>query len=125
MPLSHDSTHSQPTAPPFPAARAAIREAGVGGFDVLHPNTAEVHPDRSEGIASWLIDTNFNEESSFVYHADFLRTYDPCKSLKSTLKAEIIEEAWATLNSDTSRPFLEPTTGRIAVKSINNLGMRC
>ena len=31
-------------------------------------------------------------------------------------------EAWATLHSDTSRPFDKPTNGRIAVKVINHLG---
>lgn len=39
-----------------------------------------------------------------------------------TLKAEIVPDAWATLNSDTSRPFDKPTSGRIAVKVINHLG---
>ena len=39
-----------------------------------------------------------------------------------TLKAEIDPEAWATLNSDTSRPFEKPKSGRIAVKVINHLG---
>ena len=47
---------------------------------------------------------------------------DPYKSLKKTLKAEINEETWATLNSDTSRPFDKPPSGRIAVKVINHLG---
>jgi adenine-specific DNA-methyltransferase len=32
------------------------------------------------------------------------------------------EEAWATLNSDTSRPFDKPKSGHIAVKVINHLG---
>ncbi|NJL18960.1 MAG: hypothetical protein HC901_01220 [Bdellovibrionaceae bacterium] len=31
-------------------------------------------------------------------------------------------DAWASLNSDTSRPFDKPSTGRIAVKVINHLG---
>jgi adenine-specific DNA-methyltransferase len=31
-------------------------------------------------------------------------------------------DAWATLNSDTSRPFEKPKGGRIAVKVINHLG---
>jgi adenine-specific DNA-methyltransferase len=31
-------------------------------------------------------------------------------------------EAWATLRSDTSRPFDKPSSGRIAVKVINHLG---
>ena len=47
---------------------------------------------------------------------------DPYKALKTTLKAEIDEEAWATLNSDVSRPFVKPESGRIAVKVINHLG---
>ena len=41
---------------------------------------------------------------------------------KTTLKAEIDEDAWAALHSDTSRPFDKPTSGRIAVKVINHLG---
>ena len=47
---------------------------------------------------------------------------DPYSALKTTLKAEINAEAWATLNSDTSRPFDKPKSGRIAVKVINHLG---
>ena len=47
---------------------------------------------------------------------------DPYKSLKTTLKAEIDEEAWSSLNSDISRPFDRPESGRIAVKIINHLG---
>jgi hypothetical protein len=34
----------------------------------------------------------------------------------------IDEETWATLSSDTSRPFDKPGSGRIAVKVINHLG---
>ena len=62
------------------------------------------------------------DESFFVRHAYFLGAADPYKSLKTTLKAEINEEAWATLHSDTSRHFDKPKSGRIAVKVINNLG---
>lgn len=47
---------------------------------------------------------------------------DPYSSLKTTLKAEIDEEAWASLHSEISRPFDKPTSGRIAVKVINHLG---
>ncbi|MBG6073415.1 adenine-specific DNA-methyltransferase [Polaromonas sp. CG_9.7] len=94
----------------------------VNGVDVFHPNTGEVRSDGADGIACWFIDTDYNEESFFVRHAYFLGANDPYKSLKTTLKAEINEEAWATLNSDTSRPFDKPTSGRIAVKVINHLG---
>ncbi|MEH3084985.1 MAG: site-specific DNA-methyltransferase [Xylophilus ampelinus] len=94
----------------------------VNGVDVFHPNTGEVRSDGAEGIACWFIDTDYNEESFFVRHAYFLGANDPYKSLKTTLKAEVDADAWATLNSDTSRPFDKPKSGRIAVKVINHLG---
>jgi adenine-specific DNA-methyltransferase len=94
----------------------------INGVDVFHPNTGQVRSDGPEGIACWFIDTDYNEESFFVRHAYFLGANDPYKSLKTTLKAEIDADAWATLNSDTSRPFSKPKSGRIAVKVINHLG---
>ena len=94
----------------------------VKGVDVFHPQTGEIRSDGAEGIACWFIDTDYNEESFFVRHAYFLGANDPYKALKTTLKAEIDEEAWATLHSDTSRPFEKPKSGRIAVKVINHLG---
>ena len=36
--------------------------------------------------------------------------------------AQDAADAWAALNSDTSRPFPRPASGRIAVKVINHLG---
>ncbi len=94
----------------------------VNGVDVFHPNTGRIRSDSADGIACWLIDTDYNEESFFVRHAYFLGAKDPYKALKTTLKAEINREAWETLNSDISRPFDKPTSGRIAVKVINHLG---
>ena len=94
----------------------------VNGVDVFKPQTGEVVSDGADGIACWFIDTDYNEESFFVRHAYFLGANDPYSALKTTLKAEIDPEAWATLNSDTSRPFDKPANGRIAVKVINHLG---
>jgi adenine-specific DNA-methyltransferase len=94
----------------------------VNGVDVFHPQTGEVRSDGPDGIACWFIDTDYNEESFFVRHAYFLGANDPYSALKTTLRAEINEEAWATLNSDTSRAFAKPKSGRIAVKVINHLG---
>jgi adenine-specific DNA-methyltransferase len=93
----------------------------VNGVDVFKPQTGEVISDNADGIACWFIDTDYNEESFFVRHAYFLGANDPYSALKTTLKAEIDPEAWATLHSDTSRPFDKPTQGRI-VKVINHLG---
>ena len=54
--------------------------------------------------------------------AYFLGQNDPYKSLKTSLKAEIDQAAWESLNSAISVLFAKPSTGRIAVKVINHLG---
>ena len=95
----------------------------IHGVDIFNPATGQVQSDDTDGIACWFVDTDYNEESFFVRQAYFLgASSDPYKSLKTTLKAEIDEEAWATLVSDTSRPFPKPESGRVAVKVINHLG---
>jgi adenine-specific DNA-methyltransferase len=94
----------------------------VNGVDVFDPSTGDIRSTDTKGIAAWFIDTDYNEESFFVRHAYFLGANDPYKSLKTALKAEIDQDAWSTLYSDTSRPFPRPETGRIAVKVINHFG---
>ena len=94
----------------------------INGVDVFDPGTGEVRSDGPEDIACWFVDTDYNEESFFVRHAYFLGANDPYKALRTTLKAEIDAEAWATLNKDISRPFPRPASKRIAVKVINHLG---
>ena len=94
----------------------------VKGIDVFHPQSGEVRSDDTDGIACWFVDTDYNGESFFVRQAYFLGAQDPYKALRTTLKAEIDADAWASLNSAVSRPFDVPTTGRIAVKIINHLG---
>src|SRR5687768_9426843 len=106
-----------------PAASAPGKyELKILGVDVFHPGTGEVRSDGPEGIACWFVDTDYNGQSFFVRHAYFLGANDPYKALKTTLKAEIDEDAWSTLSSDTSRPFEKPKSGRIAVTVINHLG---
>ncbi|HRD95223.1 MAG TPA: site-specific DNA-methyltransferase [Rubrivivax sp.] len=104
-----------------PLADGKVR-VRVKGVDVFRPQTGEIESGGTDSIALWMIDTEYNEESFFVRQAYFLGASDPYKALKTTLKAEIDAEAWATLNSDVSRPFEKPKTGRIAVKVINHLG---
>ncbi len=77
----------------------------VVGVDVFKPQTGEVVSSSPDEIACWFIDTDYNQESSFVRHAYFLGANDPYSSLKTILKAEIDADAWASLRSDTSRPF--------------------
>ncbi|MFT6510832.1 MAG: adenine-specific DNA-methyltransferase [Parvibaculaceae bacterium] len=94
----------------------------VLGIDVFDPKTGEVRASGKDDIAAWFIDTDYNEESFFVRHAYFMGANDPYKALKTSLKAEIDQEAWETLYRDTSRPFARPSTGRFAVKVINHFG---
>jgi adenine-specific DNA-methyltransferase len=70
-----------------------------------------------------MIDTAYNEESFLVRDCYFSGGgVDPYTRLKRALRAEIDEEAWASLYSTRSRPFQRPQTGRIAVKVINHYG---
>jgi adenine-specific DNA-methyltransferase len=94
----------------------------IKGVDVFKPQSGKVESSNTDEIACWFIDTDYNSESFFVRHAYFLGANDPYDSLKKTLKAEIDQEAWESLHSDTSRAFPKPKSKRIAVKVINHLG---
>jgi adenine-specific DNA-methyltransferase len=92
------------------------------GVDVYDPTTGEVRSNDTDLIALWMIDTNYNGESFFVRHCYFTGGNDPYARLKKALKADIDEDAWASLYRTTSRPFAAPESGKIAVKVINDYG---
>jgi adenine-specific DNA-methyltransferase len=92
------------------------------GVDVYDPNTGEIRSNDTGQVALWMIDTAYNEESFFVRHCYFTGGQDPFVRLKRALKADIDEEAWATLYRTESRLFPRPETGKIAVKVINDYG---
>ena len=101
----------------------ALFQVRLLGVDVFHPQTGEIRSDDPKDIACWFLDTDYDGESFFVRHAYFPGAVsDPYKALKTTLKAEIDEEAWQSLRREVSRPFPRPASGRIAVKVINHLG---
>lgn len=94
----------------------------IHGLDVYDPTTGVIRNSPTDDIACWFIDTNYNAESFFVRHAYFTGGDKPYERLQRTLRAEIDEDAWASLYSTKSRPFPRPETGRIAVKVINHYG---
>jgi adenine-specific DNA-methyltransferase len=106
-----------------------VREVGDGelvvevkGVDVYDPTTGEVRSDGVDQVALWMIDTDYDEESFFVRYCYFTGGQDPYKRLKQALKADIDEDLWATLYRTESRPFARPSTGKLAVKVINDYG---
>jgi adenine-specific DNA-methyltransferase len=92
------------------------------GVDVYDPTTGEVRSSGTDQVALWMIDTDYDSESFFVRHCYFTGGQDPYARLKKALKADIDEDAWATLYQTTSRPFPKPATGKVAVKVINDYG---
>ena len=94
----------------------------VRGVDVYDPTTGEVRSGSTDDIACWFIDTNYNGESFFVRHAYFTGGNDPYAQLRRALRADVDEEAWASLYSTISREFPVPETGKIAIKVINHYG---
>ena len=96
-------------------------EVEIKGLDIFNPNTGELKPSGPEDIACWFLDTDYDGGSFFVRHAYFLGGKDPYEKLQKALRAEINEDAWATLNSAVSFPF-KSSTGKIAVKAINQYG---
>jgi adenine-specific DNA-methyltransferase len=99
-------------------------EVEILGVDIFNPNSGEQKSSSKveEDVACWFIDDDYNESSFFVRQAYFLGGKDPYDKLKNALKAEIDERAWSVLYSKVSRPFDEPSKGKIAVKVINHFG---
>ncbi len=99
----------------------------VCGLDVYDPTTGVLRSSSVEDgslneIAAWFLDTDYNGEAFIVRHAYFTGADDPYDKLRRALKADISDEAWATVNTTTSRPFPKPSTGKVAIKVINHYG---
>ncbi|CAN5838582.1 site-specific DNA-methyltransferase [soil metagenome] len=94
----------------------------IRGVDVYDPTTGEIRTSSTGDIAAWFLDTDYDAESFFVRHAYFTGSDEPYQRLRRALRAEIDEDAWASLHATVSRSFERPSTGRIAVKVINHYG---
>jgi adenine-specific DNA-methyltransferase len=106
-----------------------VKPAGEGkltvevcGLDVYDPTTGQLRSSSVDDIAAWFLDTDYDGEAFIVRHAYFTGADDPYDKLRRALRADIRDEAWATVNSTVSRPFPKPKTGRVAIKVINHYG---
>jgi adenine-specific DNA-methyltransferase len=97
-------------------------EVEIRGLDVYDPTTGDLRSSSVDDIAAWFLDTNYDGDAFFVRHAYFTGADDPYDKLRRALRADISDEAWATINSTVSRPFPRPRTGKVAVKVINHYG---
>ncbi len=97
-------------------------EVEILGVDVYDPTTGQIRSASTDDIACWFIDTDYDGESFFVRHAYFTGVDQPYEKLHRTLRAEIDEDAWASLYRTVSRPFSIPEMRKIAIKVINHYG---
>lgn len=84
----------------------------VRGLDVYDPTSGEIRTNSTDDIACWFIDTDYNDESFFVRHAYFTGADDPYARLKRALRADVDEDAWASLYRTVSRPSPPPPPAR-------------
>lgn len=94
----------------------------LNGIDIYDPTTGQVRSSSTDEIACWFIDTDYNDESFFVRHAYFTGADKPMQKLEKAMKSDINEDAWESIYGTTSRPFKNPTSGKIAIKVINHYG---
>jgi adenine-specific DNA-methyltransferase len=94
----------------------------IRGLDVYDPTTGQLRSSSVNDIAAWFLDTDYDGDAFFVRHAYFTGADDPYDRLRKALRADITDEAWATVNSNVSRAFPRPPTAKIAVKVINHYG---
>jgi len=93
----------------------------VNGVDVSNPIPAKSSATASPAGSSTPTTTRRASSSAPAY---FVGANDLYNALKTTLKAEINEDAWARLNSDISRAFPKPKQGASRSKSSTIWGMR-
>jgi len=94
----------------------------IRGLDVYDPTTGTVRSSTTDDIACWFIDTDYDDESFFVKHAYFTGADEPYAKLQRALRAEVDEDAWASLYRTRSRAFPLPGSARIALKVVNHHG---
>ena len=109
--LGHMDAHLGPRSMQAPLWKSSLRNF-IGNRYPFKPGDREVTE----------VDVFHGHALSQSLAAHFPGADIPYKQLKTTLKGEVVEEAWASLKRTVSRPFARPSSGRVAVKVINHLG---
>jgi len=85
----------------------AVKQAATR-YRRADPTTGDIRSDGTDQVALWMIDTDYDGESFFVRHCYFTCGQDPYARLKKALKADIDEEAWASLLPHRLAPVPDP-----------------
>ena len=97
----------------------------VNGFDYYNPISGEIEPKRTDYIAMWFLDTDYNERSLFPAQVFFPTKNSKrdwtklAKALNGEVNKELIEE----FTGVESLPFEAGENRKVAVKIIDNRGI--
>ncbi|MCZ7536095.1 MAG: hypothetical protein M5T61_09335 [Acidimicrobiia bacterium] len=114
--------HRGPRGPPNGSASDPHLQVEIRGLDVYDPTTGQSAPPRptTSPPGSSTPTTTATPSSSATPTSPAPMT--PTTSSAAPLRADISDDAWATINSTVSRPFPRPRSGRITIKVINHYG---
>jgi adenine-specific DNA-methyltransferase len=96
----------------------------IRGFDYYNPSKGQVESKGIDGIALWMIDTNYDERSVCPDQFFFpIEDKNDWTKLKRTLKEEIDIEKIGFYQGSVSEPFDAGNHKKIAVKIVDNRGI--
>lgn len=95
------------------------------GVDIYDPMTGEVHPSKTQDVAAWFLDQNYDGYTFCITQAFFPKeatNRNPWDKLENALRGVISKEKIEKLRGTTSLPFKSGDQTRIAVKVIDQRG---
>jgi adenine-specific DNA-methyltransferase len=92
------------------------------GVDIYDPLTGEAHSTRSEDVAAWFLDTDYDGKTFHICQAFFPGDSEAWDKLQRALKAQIAPNIFAKMQGTDSFPFQPGEHKRIAVKVIDFRG---
>lgn len=97
----------------------------VLGFDYYNPITGNIESGGKQNIATWLLDTNYDDRSLFPSQVFFPMSgkKEGWNKLAKNLKAEIDEDKIKAFSGTVSLPFKKRDNAKIAVKIIDDRGI--
>jgi adenine-specific DNA-methyltransferase len=99
-------------------------KVAIRGFDYYNPSKGQIESKGIDGIALWMIDTNYDERSVCPDQFFFpIEDKNDWTKLKRTLKEEIDIDKIEFYQGSVSEPFYAGNHKKIAVKIVDNRGI--